>query len=253
MRRHRARNTAWQVPAAARPILAPERTALESGRSWAVSAARTSRNDLCGLPAPHPADEGTEARGRKATRSGHTLSQRPGVGLMTITTTIATPMPAAVGSTPAPGPGIRQRRLISPSRHPRGGGARCDRPHPADEKAGFQREVRSWGSSQIHLSSPLPSGSPSLRRPFDHQATSLRPLRRKQTLMVRGKLWKGSLLAGVGGSEPFLRPFQRALPYTLGHNPLGSFLVLFVTLVALGVVPLVPLTGLWPWLDKSLR
>lgn len=71
--------------------------------------------------------------------------------------------------------------------------------------------------------------------------------------MVRGKLWKGSLLAGVRGSEPFLRPFQRALPYTLGHNPLGSFLVLFVTLVALGVVPLVPLTGLWPWLDKSLR
>lgn len=65
--------------------------------------------------------------------------------------------------------------------------------------------------------------------------------------MVRGKLWKGSLLARVRGSEPFLRPFQRALPYTLGHNPLGSFLV------ALGVVPLVPLTGLWPWLDKSLR
>lgn len=75
--------------------------------------------------------------------------------------------------------------------------------------------------------------------------------------MVRGKLWKGSLLAGVGGSEPFLRPklqvLPAALPYTLGHNPLGSFLVLFVTLVALGVVPLVPLTGLWPWLDKSLR
>lgn len=253
MRRHRARNTAWQVPAVARPILAPERTALESGRSRAVSAARTSQNDLCGLPAPHPADEGTEARGRKATRSGHTLSQRPGVGLMTITTTIATPMPAAVGSTPAP----RARHPSAPAHFtlttPPGGGARCDRPHPADEKAGFQREVRSWGSSQIHLSSPLPSGSPGPRRPFDHQATSLRPLRRKQTLMVRGKLWKGSLLAGVGGSEPFLRPFQRALPYTLGHNPLGSFLVLFVTLVALGVVPLVPLTGLWPWLDKSLR
>lgn len=172
MRRHRARNTAWQVPAAARPILAPERTALESGRSRAVSAARTSQNDLCGLPAPHPADEGTEARGRKATRSGHTLSQRPGVGLMTITTTIATPMPAAVGSTPAPGPGIRQRRLISPSRHPGGGGHAVTVPTLQMKKRGFREKCGAGGQARSTcrlpclLAAPAPDGHLTTRPPL---------------------------------------------------------------------------------------
>lgn len=172
MRRHRARNTAWQVPAAARPILAPERTALESGRSRAVSAARTSQNDLCGLPAPHPANEGTEARGRKATRSGHTLSQRPGVGLMTITTTIATPMPAAVGSTPAPGPGIRQSRLISPSRHPQGGGHTVTVPTLQMKKQGFREKCGAGGQARSTcrlpclLAAPAPDGHLTTRPPL---------------------------------------------------------------------------------------
>lgn len=173
MRRHRARNTAWQVPAAARPILAPERTALESGRSWAVSAARTSRNDLCGLPAPHPADEGTEARGRKATRSGHTLSQRPGVGLMTITTTIATPMPAAVGSTPAP----RARHPSAPAHFtlttpPGGGGHAVTVPTLQMKKRGFREKCGAGGQARSTcrlpclLAAPAPDGHLTTRPPL---------------------------------------------------------------------------------------
>lgn len=172
MRRHRARNTAWQVPAAARPILAPERTALESGRSRAVSAARTSQNDLCGLPAPHPADEGTEARGRKATRSGHTLSQRPGVGLMTITTTIATPMPAAAPRQP-PGQASVSAGSFHPHDTPGGGGGHAVTvPTLQMKKRGFREKCGAGGQARSTcrlpclLAAPAPDGHLTTRPPL---------------------------------------------------------------------------------------
>lgn len=52
---------------------------------------------------------------------------------------------------------------------------------------------------QICLSSPSPSGSPGPRLTFDHQATSLGPLRREQTLMVRSPQTLGRLPLSWGG------------------------------------------------------
>lgn len=54
--------------------------------------------------------------------------------------------------------------------------------------------------------------------------------------MVRGKLWKGSLLAGVGGSEPFLRPKLQVLPAgsALYSGPQSTWLFLGVVCYAGG-------------------
>lgn len=187
-----------ESPCMARPVPAPERTALESGQSQAVLAARPLQNDLCGLPPPYPSDEETEAQGRKATRSRHALSRWPRVGLMTITTTIATPKPAAVSGLRLHASPRGQASVSAGSshRHDTPKGHAVTVPTLQMKQRDFRQK---WGAggparSTCHLPGLLADLAPDY-----HLSTSLRPLRKEQTLMVRRRLWKSSPLAGVGG------------------------------------------------------